>query len=124
MAFKLSKDERASHSNLVSTLSLAADVLIKARTPENIAAYNALISECEAFRSEIADRLREEWDGKSEKWQDSEVGEDASAMVEAWEDFTLDEFDNDGQGEASLSEEEADMLHNLIDEFTNLQDAV
>jgi len=36
---------------------------------------------------EVAGPLREEYDAKSEKWRDSDKGQQCLAMVEAWEEF-------------------------------------
>lgn len=48
------------------------------------------MDDAESFRDDIACRLREYFDGRSEKWQDSDAGEQYVEWVEAWEECGLD----------------------------------
>ena len=120
MAFKLSKSENDDHSALIDKLTSATEALIASQTDEIVAAYNTTIAECEEFRSNVADRLRDEFDDKSEKWQESDAGSDADEFASTWEDLALDEYD---ASEEAISEGEVDDLRNLLDDFTNLPDA-
>ena len=48
-----------------------------------------LIEEVNSFIQETAGCLREEFDERSEKWQESDAGQEASSMVEAWEECEI-----------------------------------
>lgn len=47
--------------------------------------YVAAVEATNAFIGRIGAELRDEFDDKSEKWKDSDAGQSASEMVDAWE---------------------------------------
>jgi len=54
-----------------------------------IEAHNVRVQDAAAFVNRVADGLRDEYDEKSERWQESDAGQQALAMVEAWEEADL-----------------------------------
>ena len=58
-----------------------------------IDAHNDRILQAQAFVDVVSARLRDIYDEKSERWQESEAGAAALEMVEAWEHADLDALD-------------------------------
>jgi len=103
MAFKLTKEEQANKIRLQNDLKESwanlddvrngAETRIREAIEEVEAAvgiFEAAIEAAEAFRDEVATRLREEWDGKSEGWQEGDSGQEASTLVEEWENVAFE----------------------------------
>lgn len=124
MAFKLSKKEKNDKADLIerlgekhATIESAAASKDLDDTNSAIDAYNEVLDEANAFVEEIANRLRDEYDGKSEKWQESEAGTDALAFISDWEELSLDRvarLEADDNFEVP-SEEAVEALENLGD---------
>ena len=93
-----SDDERTEIAFAVCT---AADAHSDAVT-----AYNEAMENAKAFVEEVASRLREVYDGRSEKWQEGDKGQSADAFIQTWEDFSPDE--------------ESELDGNVADEFERL----
>lgn len=54
--------------------------------------YNKILLEAEAFVEGVAEEMRDSFDDKSERWQDSDKGQSAAAFVEEWEQFEASEL--------------------------------
>jgi len=107
MAFKLTKAESAEREQVLQQLNDAwtayEDELSKAKEAiqavydslnAKLGDYRTAIEEATRVSEEIGNRLREEWDGKSEKWQESDAGTSANEMVEQWENAQFDEVED------------------------------
>jgi hypothetical protein len=80
------------------TLLLDAKAGLEAFVEERLQGINALVDE---YNSALADAetvvegiggdLRADWDDKSEKWQDSDAGQDANSFIEAFENVDFSE---------------------------------
>lgn len=129
MAFRLSKDKCAGLVRHRDALEKAAGVvadchahlnaaLEEAVRPLNdaIRAYNDVVALARAFVDDIADEFRSEYDGKSERWQESDRGQTASAFVEAWQNVDLDEVAKIEIVEPDEPELHADALNALPEE--------
>jgi hypothetical protein len=94
MAFRLSKKEHSTREDLIDRLRTAKEAFDAAQEagegiPERLAEFIVVLGEAESFRDEIATRWREDYDEKSETWQE-EKGDDVNRLIEDWEeaDFT------------------------------------
>lgn len=103
---KISKRQAAQLAEHAKTLRAQREALDDAfvelcrRLREHTDKYNAIVeahnhsvAEARHFVGEIAETLRDEWDGKSEGWQESDRGRQAEAMVEAWECSDLNDVE-------------------------------
>lgn len=106
MAFKLSKTELVQRDELLAALrdkwadvETAAQLLRNtmevaySQLNETITKYQDEVTGAEAFRDEVASRLRDEFDKRSETWQQSDAGSTAEEMVTSWENLDIAEFD-------------------------------
>jgi exonuclease VII small subunit len=104
---KLTKAEGAKRDDLVANLEIAGGTLDDAITAYNaaveaaaeaantaIAAYNETLEGAREFVETLVERLDEEFGERSEKWQDSERGEAARALLNAWSELELDPVDD------------------------------
>jgi hypothetical protein len=71
-----------------------------------VTGYNDAMENAKAFVEEVASRLREVYDGRSEKWQEGDKGQSADAFIQTWESFSPDE--------------ESELDGNVADEFEKL----
>lgn len=110
MAFKLEKDERQNRIDLSNRL----ENLIQ--TPD-VEIYNALAVEINAFLVEVTERFQSEYDDKSEKWQDSEIGDNASSLIDEWSNLTLEE-------DLENNEDYMEFLPDFLEEFNSLSDSI
>lgn len=102
MAFKLSRTEHKQREELLESLRTAAEAFTAVQEEggngllERIAELIVVVQEAEAFRSEIASRLQEEFDEHSEAWQEGDRGSEAQEMIDAWDgaDFSDPPLDN------------------------------
>jgi len=124
MTFKLSKAESSEKNVLIDELREAYDHISEKEAEVQgiisnavgelngaIRAYNEKLSETENWVNSIAERLRGEFDDKSEGWQESDRGQSAESFVSEWEalDFTaLNELT-----EPDLEVDSADHADNL-----------
>lgn len=110
MTFKLTKEENL--VRLAHVVALAAkrealddamrtynDIMTGARNAvdEAIADYNIAIAEANGFVGDIAQAWENEFEEKTEKWQEGQRGSEARELIEAWQSFRteLDEIDID-----------------------------
>lgn len=123
MSFKLTKAELSRRDEIVNDLRshlehLEQVLAVNSLVPDDIsnaaASFQVVVSEAEEFRDEIATRLRDEWEDKSEKWQGSDVGEETEAFVDEWESADFSDCDLD------LLDPEVDGLGDYADNLENL----
>lgn len=97
MAFKLTKAQIKERDSMVAALREKAEAMTAAKTAweEAVNDYNGAISDTKTFVENLAAEFRDEYDNKSERWQEGERGEAASTFVEAWEEVSLDAHDAD-----------------------------
>lgn len=70
--------------------------------------YNSTLETAREWKEELVERLRSEFDDKSEGAQASEKGEAQSSFIEEWEGFELDEVSLDAEiGEHATNLEDA-----------------
>jgi chromosome segregation ATPase len=107
MAFKTTKNQLARRDTLAAELRSKAKVLNTAiadfnRQLEPIARavaeaqthYNETMESARTLASEISGPAQEQFDAKSEKWQDSDAGVHIRTWIEQWE-MSLDDVELD-----------------------------
>lgn len=105
MAFNLTKLEKTEHAEHIAAIREAAmelsaaiaaynDAMSMARDSltEKLDAYNQVLTEAAEWRDDLTTPLGDEYDEKSERWQEGEAAQQASAMKDAWESLDLDEI--------------------------------
>jgi hypothetical protein len=85
---KLTTAELTARDAHIEALNTAHAAMVEA-----IRAYNAALAAAATFAETIATERREEWDGRSERWQDSDAGQNAATFVEDWEGFEAEEIE-------------------------------
>lgn len=106
MAIRLTREEVKEQARLAAALrehEQAVDVqfaallmALKAVTgPLNIAirARNLLAKEAAAFAERVHERMRDEFEEKSERWQESDAGQEASGLIEEWDGVDIPEVE-------------------------------
>ena len=71
-----------------------------------VTGYNDAMENAKAFVEEVASRLRDVYDNRSEKWQEGDKGQSADSFIQTWEEFSPDE--------------ESELEGNVADEFERL----
>lgn len=102
MAFALSKAEEktlADHAEQLSTMiqkmkdeqaAMNAEIAVRvAKLNEYISEYNESLDNAREFTDNKAQEWRDEWDEKSEGWQEGVAGEAAMAFIEEWENIDI-----------------------------------
>jgi len=105
MPFKLNKEQSAKRRALAADLRAKAAVLnvaiaafnrgiepLSRAVAEAQAGYNEALEMARALAASVAETAREEFDAKSERWQDGETGTQVRSWIEQWE-MNLDEVD-------------------------------
>lgn len=85
---KLTKAETTARADFETTLRSAQEKLEDA-----VSLYNTTLNEVAEFISTVKDRLQEEFDNKSEGWQQGEKGQAAADFISSWENFNAEEAD-------------------------------
>lgn len=106
MAFRLTKSERTAIDTVAANLErLRCDLGTAVEAYNELCSkafsdveaakvkYNECLAEVRDVRDEIVERLQDEFDDKSEKWQSGERGEQAQAFIDSLESLHLDEDD-------------------------------
>jgi hypothetical protein len=104
---KLTTAELTARDAHIEALNTAHAAMVEA-----IRAYNAALAAAATFAETIATERREEWDGRSERWQDSDAGQNAATFVEEWEGFEAEEIEepeNAAECLESLTTDSADL---------------
>jgi len=125
MAFKLTRSEATRKENLVEELRTKAETLLELQTKETpletlttaLAELLVVINETEDLREEVASRLRDEFDEKSEKWQESDKAGEVNEFIEEWENVSFNEPELGNPAEVELEDYCGD-LENLPDEVS------
>jgi hypothetical protein len=107
MAFKLTKDEQKTKTELSANLEKAwASVedavgayndevnVAKQKITAVIASFNDTAAQAATFIQEVASRAEGEIDEKTEKWQESDKGQEAVSWKDEWSEFDADGIEN------------------------------
>lgn len=118
MAFKLTAAEETLRKTHQQSLADAHQTLMEAHTLANgtvnqavgdlnlaIQKYNEILEKAETFRETVETRLQEEFDGKSDKWQEGDEAGAAQDMIDKWGEESEDVEEVEGI-ELSLDEPE------------------
>ncbi len=103
---RLSKAQERRREELVAELAAAAKsvedhfaLLLNVTLPAvcgpvnvSIGRYNAALLKASAFAEEVSSELRDDFDGKSERWQESDAGREAEDFISEWEGFDADKL--------------------------------
>jgi uncharacterized protein YoxC len=90
MAFKLSSQELKTREELLETLkSLQEDV------NSAITEFNSKLEDVQEFVDSVKDRLQNEFDEKSETWQEGDKGSEAQNFISEFENIELIELEVD-----------------------------
>jgi cell division septum initiation protein DivIVA len=105
MAFKLRKDQLAERDALAADLRKKAEALnmaivafnqaiepVSQAVSEALADYNGILEKARALAGSITELAQEQFDAKSEKWQESDKGIEVRSWIEQWE-MSLDDVD-------------------------------
>ena len=105
VAFKISKQQLAERDALAAGLRKKAEALNVAISAFNQAIkpasqavhealedYNEILEKARTLASSVTEAAQEEFDAKSEKWQDSDKGVQVRSWIEQWE-VSLDDVD-------------------------------
>lgn len=126
MAFKLTKTELARRDEICKDLRTNLDKLSAViddpestigQKSEAASMFTVVMTEAEEFREEIASRFRDEYDDKSESWQESDRGSEIGEMIDEWENADL--FCG-----LDINEPETDGLEDYIETLENLSTEV
>lgn len=103
MAFKLTKDEMKTKTELGESLEKAwasveeavgvynDDIKVaKEKVTKVIASFNDVAAQAATFIAGVAERAEGEIGDKTEKWQESEKGEAAASWKDEWSEFDAD----------------------------------
>lgn len=123
MAFKLARAELNRRDEIIHDLRSKLELLEQAleqdpSIPDNISEaasiFTVVTSEAEDFRDEVASRLRDEYDEKSEKWREGDTGDEVNSFIEEWESADFSNCDLD------LLDPEPEGLESYADDLENL----
>jgi hypothetical protein len=99
---RLTKADSEQQDSLVRNLTEKADAVKEVLTKINalindelnpaISEYNGIIADAEEFRNEIVGRMDDYVDGRSEKWSESEAGENYTSWKDEWEGISFEEI--------------------------------
>lgn len=106
------------HGTLCEALAAYNTALDEARGALAIAvdAYNEARETTQEIIVEIGEELREVFDAKSEKWQESDAGESAGSFISTFEDCELEEFSPDMPEDLEEPDDIGDALSELTEE--------
>ena len=119
MAFKLTRDEENELEKLKKKLSedyTAIDAALSSyneeltalqeHVQEQINFYNNSLSELRSFAENIAAERRNEYEDKSESWQDGDNGQAADEWISTWENADLEDVAIEFPGELTIDFED------------------
>jgi hypothetical protein len=88
------EEERAKVDTAVTDFN---DALTIARNTlqEALDAYNGVLSEARFFAADVSQDWENDFEEKSERWQESEKGEGVREMIEAWQNVDLEDLEID-----------------------------
>jgi len=117
MPLKLTKEESTRKSTFEDLLRKATENLISFPDDDTMEAYNDVSSDLTSFLDEIASRLRDEYDEKSEKWQESDAAMEVDQLIENWESCSIDLIED-------VDDVDEDSLNSTLDIFENLPEDI
>ena len=97
--FKLTKAQLTERDEHASKIAAAADSITDA-----VQHYNAMLEAAREFCADIAQVSQDEWDDKSEKWQESDRGTDCAGWIDQWRDVEFGELDEPDYPHPALDE--------------------
>ncbi len=120
MAWKLSAEESKNGDALTERFDKVTHAITDKSEPptaDEIKAYNSVVEDITEHVNNVAERIRGEFDEKSERWQISETGESVQDWVETWENHSTDELaeDDDMTNEGARAE-----LITALEDFNSL----
>lgn len=128
MAFKLSKAQIKERADLTAVLREAGEAYNRAAEVFNAAVeaawdglhvaqlnYNAAISDAQQFCADLAEDKRDEYDDKSERWQNGDTGQAASDWIDAWDVVEFEELDTEKPEPVDLIEDTSDLPGRIED---------
>lgn len=78
-----------------------------------ISDYNDAVSNAESLREEIASDLQSVYDDKSERWQESDAGQNLSSMIDEWTGVEFEPMEYEWPDVPDPVMEHADTLEGL-----------
>lgn len=106
MPFKLNKTKSKERDALVAALEIAASALnsavesanekigeINAALDKAVSDYSDVLSNVREWRDDLTESAQDEYNEKSDKWQEGEAAGSASAWIEAWNEIDFDDLD-------------------------------
>jgi hypothetical protein len=91
----LSEQLRHAAADIESVTVQAQELLEEVYLPVNdaITVFNVIVVSSEALRERIAERLRTEYDNRSDSWKDGPVGTSVDEFITEWESNSVDELE-------------------------------
>lgn len=82
------RDVSRAHANVQAAFDDCVKAIEAAVRKVNkaIGSYNAEAAHVAEFVAAVAGRLQDEYEGKSERWQEGDAGQQAREMVDSWDD--------------------------------------
>jgi exonuclease VII small subunit len=110
------------HSDLDEAIAIFNDAMRTAFEilQTELEKYNDVLEEAREFRDDIVSVFDDFISNKSEKWQESDKGQAAASLKDAWENLTLDQIDVD---EPETLDPDIEEVHILLDELATETDA-
>jgi hypothetical protein len=79
MAFKLTKEDQTRLKTIIESMRSAYEELTTAKDM-----YNDTLVQFGSLRDEVVNNWQEEFEEKSENWQESEKGSAVQSMIDSW----------------------------------------
>lgn len=122
MAFKLTQKEITDREGIKTELENAWTAVedavaeynetvneAKSKITSVVESYNNVLGEAAVWSASIMERLNCEFEEKTEKWQESERGQNVSAMISEYENFSLDDISVDWPDDLAIENPEPDL---------------
>jgi hypothetical protein len=100
MSFRLSRQQDADWQRAIGKARSALDALSEA-----VGAYNTRLNEVRDMATQMARGWRDEYDARSERWQNSHRGQIVNEWIEAWADYEPTEADDPDDSAITEAEE-------------------
>ena len=113
---QLVSDLREAWENVTNALDTFNKAVEELRGPvtEAIEKYNNVVAGARSWAEDIANAAQDEWDGKSEGWQESDKGEGAAQFISEYESISLDDIEITWNDDATMDKpDHADDLEGL-----------
>jgi DNA anti-recombination protein RmuC len=83
---------REKHEEITAILA-EINSTISGELNQKIAEYNGILNDADELRNEIVGRMEDYSGERSEKWSESEAGENYTAWMQEWQDISLEEIE-------------------------------